>query len=139
MPQWGKNPADRVKALLGKLDSRRSSQERGASVSSKSKVLFHKFVEHLGKVFKNLPKPLEWRSFYNNDLPLLMDIYEEVRKISIQKALNRSQTRAPETLKEASSEEFQRVTFILEMVIFTMSALGIPAERIAGRGRSRPG
>ena len=38
----GKNPADRVKTLLGKLDSVRSSQERGSSVSSKSKVLFHK-------------------------------------------------------------------------------------------------
>ncbi len=43
----GKNPADRVKNLLGKLDSVRSSQERGSSVSSKSKVLFHKFMEQV--------------------------------------------------------------------------------------------
>ena len=30
----------------------RSSQEKGANVSSKSKVLFHKFVEQLERIFK---------------------------------------------------------------------------------------
>ena len=35
----GKNPADRVKTLLGKLDSVRSSQERGSSVFSLKKRL----------------------------------------------------------------------------------------------------
>ncbi len=59
---------------------------------------------------KNLPKPLEWRSFYNNDLPILMDIYEEVRKVSNQNHLNRAQTRALKKLKDVSPEEFQRVT-----------------------------
>jgi len=39
-----------------------------------------------------------------------MDISKEVQKISIQNGLNRSQTRALETLKTASVEEFQRVT-----------------------------
>jgi hypothetical protein len=42
---------------------------------------------------------VEWLSFLNNDLPLLMDISEEVQKVSIQEDLNRSQTRALETLK----------------------------------------
>ena len=84
----GKKPADRVKTLLGKLDSVRSSQERGSSVSSKSKVLFHKFMEQLERIFKNLPKPLEWRSFYNNDLPILMDICKEVQEVSIQYQLS---------------------------------------------------
>ena len=67
----GKNPADRVKTLLGKLDSVRSSQERGSEVSSPSKALFHKFVGSVEQIFKNLPKSLEWRSFYTHDLPLL--------------------------------------------------------------------
>ena len=35
----------------------------------------------LKKIFKNLPKPLEWRYFYNNDLPLLMDFCEEVQEV----------------------------------------------------------
>ena len=80
----GKKPADRVKTLLGKLDSVRRTQERGSSVSRQSKVLSHKFMGQVEKIFKNLPKPLEWRSFYNNDLPLLIDFCEEVQEISIQ-------------------------------------------------------
>ena len=105
----GGNPADRVKILLGKLDSVRSSQERGSEVSSESRVLFHKFMEQADQIFKNLPNHLEWRSFYNNDLPLLMDFCEEVRDVSIRHRLNRSQTRALAKLKDASEEEFQEI------------------------------
>jgi hypothetical protein len=75
----GPNPIDRVKVLLGKLDSVRSSQERGSEVSGLSKTLFHKFMEQGDGIFKSLPKPLEWRSFYNNDLNLLVDICMEVQ------------------------------------------------------------
>jgi GTP1/Obg family GTP-binding protein len=106
----GKNPADRVKTLLGKLDSVRASKERGSRVSTPSEQLFHKFVEQLKEIFKNLPKPLELRSFYNNGLPILMDINEEVREVSNQNHLNRAQTRALKKLKDVSPEEFQRVT-----------------------------
>ncbi len=49
-------------------------------------------------------------AFYLNDLPILMDICKEVREISIQDGLNRSQTRALETLKTVSQEEFQKAT-----------------------------
>ena len=184
----GKTPADRVKTLIGQLDSVRRSQVRGSEVSGHSKALSRKFAGQVEKIFKNLPNPLEWRSFYRHDLPILMDISEEVQKISIQDGLNRSQTRALETLKAASVEEFQRVTayrqessnpvvepdskdssqidlrdlsareikgiaekaakkesltelnrprvspsFRLEMVIFMMSRMGIPVERIAAR------
>jgi hypothetical protein len=66
-------------------------------------------MEQVEHIFKNLPKPLEWRSFYNNDLPLLMDFCEKVREISIRQHLNKSQTRALEKLKEASEEEFQKI------------------------------
>ena len=45
------------------------------------------------KIFKNLPKRLEWRSFFNNDLPLITDICEEIRKISVENQLNKSQTK----------------------------------------------
>jgi ParB/RepB/Spo0J family partition protein len=51
----GKNPACRVKTLMGKLDSVRASKDRGSTVSNHSKQLFHKFVEQLEKIFKNLP------------------------------------------------------------------------------------
>jgi len=67
----GKKPADRVKTLLGKLDSMRRNKERGYNVSEEIRHTSHKFMGRIEKIFKTLPKPLEWRSFYNNDLPLL--------------------------------------------------------------------
>ena len=38
---------------------------------------------------KHLPKSLEWRSFYNNDLPLLIDFCEEVRDAYLEHHLNK--------------------------------------------------
>ena len=111
----GKNPADRVKTLLGKLDSVRAGKERGSTVSNHSRQLFHKFVEQLEKFFKNLPKPMEWQYFYLRDLPVLLDINEEVREVSNQNHLNRAQTRALKKLRDVSPEEFQRVTAEVEV------------------------
>jgi len=80
----GANPADRVKTLLGKLDSMRRNKERGYNVSEEISHTSHKFMGRIEKIFKTLPKPLEWRSFYNNDLPLLVDFCEEVQEVSIE-------------------------------------------------------
>ncbi len=63
----GKNPTDRVKILLGKLDSVRRSKELGYEVATQARLTSHKFVGSVEKIFKNLPKPLEWRSFLNNE------------------------------------------------------------------------
>ena len=104
-----KTSVDRVKTLLAGLDSVRSSQERGSKVSTQPKALFHKFVEQVRQIFRNLPNPLEWRSFYNHDLPLLIDFCEEVQDASVEHHLNKSQTRALAKLKEASEEEFQKM------------------------------
>ena len=69
----------------------------------------NKFVGRVENVFANMPKHLEWLSFLNHDLPLLMDFCEEVQEVSIQHHLNKSQTRALAKLKETSEEEFQRI------------------------------
>ncbi len=82
----GKTPAERVKALLGKLDSVRRSKELGYEIAPQARLTSHKFVGSVEQIFKNLPKPLEWRSFLNNDLPLLVDICKEVQDISMQLA-----------------------------------------------------
>jgi len=95
--------------LLGKLDTVRRGKERGFNVTNDIKRTSGKFAGRVAKIFKRLPKPLEWQSFYRHDLPILIDFCEEVRKVSIQNDLNRSQIRALETLKEVSSEEFQKV------------------------------
>ena len=106
----GKTPADRVKTLLRKIDSVRRSRERGFNPAKETKRTSSRFAGRVEKIFNNLPKPLEWQSFYNNDLPLLMDFCEEVREASMQHRRNKSQTRALEKLRSASIREFQRVT-----------------------------
>jgi len=105
----GKNPADRVKTLLGKLDSVRRSKELGYEVGTQARLTSHKFVGSVEQIFKNLPKSLEWRSFYTHDLPLLVDICKEVQDISIQHNLNKSQTSALAKLNAVSEREFQRI------------------------------
>jgi len=106
----GKKPADRVKTLLGKLDSVRRSEGLGYEVASEAKLTSNKFIGSVQEIFKNLPKPVKWLSFYLNDLPLLMDFCKDIQDISIRHNLNKSQTRALAKLKEASDGEFQRVT-----------------------------
>ena len=78
----GKKPADRVKALLGKLHSITSSKNRGSQVSKEAEQLLNKFVQQVEKIFKNLPKSLDWLSFLNHDLPLVIDFYKEVPNFS---------------------------------------------------------
>ena len=72
----GDSAIPRVRNLLAKLDSVRSSRDRGSKVADESNMLFHKFMEQVENIFKNLPKSLKWRSFYENDLQILMDTYE---------------------------------------------------------------
>ena len=84
----GKKPADRVKTLLGKLHSISISKKRGSKASKNAELLFNKFVKQVEDIFKNLPKPMEWLLFLNNDLPLLIDFCEEVQEVSIQPQLS---------------------------------------------------
>ncbi len=96
--------------MLGKLKASRRGKERGYNPSRELRHTAHKFMRRVDQIFKNLPKPVKWLSFYLNDLPLLMDFCEDVQDISIKHNLNKSQTRALAKLKEASDGEFQRLT-----------------------------
>jgi len=87
----GKTPTERVKTSLGKLHSISISKKRGSKVSKNADLLFNKFIKQVERIFKNLPKPLEWRSFYNHDLTLLVDICKEVQEVSIQSQLSLTQ------------------------------------------------
>ena len=78
----------------------------GYKVSKEAESLLRKFAQQVEKIFINLPKPLEWRSFYRHDLPILMDICEKVQKVSIQNDLNKFQTKALAKLKKVSGGEF---------------------------------
>ena len=81
---------------------------RGSKVSKEAGSLLRKFAQQVEKIFINLPKSLEWRSFYRHDLPILMDIYEEVQKVPIQNDLNKFQTKTLAKLKSLSVNAFQR-------------------------------
>ncbi|MBW2544343.1 MAG: ParB/RepB/Spo0J family partition protein, partial [Deltaproteobacteria bacterium] len=56
----GKSSVDRVETLLSKLDGIRRSEQRGSEISDNAVNLSHKFAGQVEKIFKNLPKPLEW-------------------------------------------------------------------------------
>jgi len=93
MPEYltvGKTPLERVVKLLSKLHSIRVSQDRGSMISKAANDLFHKFMEQVELIFKNLPKPLKWRSFLMNDLILLIDIPLKVQKASVKHDLNKA-------------------------------------------------
>jgi len=63
----GKTPAGRVKTLLDKLDSARRGKDRGYEISDQASMTSHKFMGRVEQMFRNLPKPIEWRSFYNKE------------------------------------------------------------------------
>jgi hypothetical protein len=89
-----------VKELLGKLDSMRRNKERGYRANEEIRHTSHKFMGRVEKIFNNLPKSLEWQSFYNNDIPLLIDFCKEVQEASVQHQQNKPQTMALESIKD---------------------------------------
>ncbi|MEE8398792.1 MAG: ParB N-terminal domain-containing protein, partial [Desulfobacterales bacterium] len=103
----GDNSVVRVKTLLGKLHSVTNSKDRGSQISHEGELLLNRFIQQLEKIFEKLPKPLEWQSFYNNDLNLLVQAPQEVRDASVQHELNKSQTRALEKLHSVSEDQFR--------------------------------
>ena len=88
----GATPVDRVTTLLAKLHSTAISRNRGSQVSKERELLFSRFAKQVQKIFNNIPKPLEWISFYTNDLKLLVQADQEVRRASIKNKLTKSQT-----------------------------------------------
>ena len=75
----GDNSVVRVKTLLGKLHSVANSKDRGSQISQEGELLLNRSIQQLEEIFEKLPKLLEWRSFYNNDLNLLVQAPQEVR------------------------------------------------------------
>jgi len=105
----GKTPLDRVKTVLRKIDSAKRGTERGFISKDVTKETSNKFVRRIEKIFKSLPNPLDWQSFFKHDLPLLMDFCQEIRDLSDQHHLNKSQTRALAKLKATSEEAFENI------------------------------
>jgi len=88
--EMGNDPVSRVNTLLGKLNSVFNNQNKQSTISESRLQRVHKFMNPVKKIFKNLPKRLEWKSFYVNDLPNNMEICEGIRQISLENQLNKS-------------------------------------------------
>jgi len=87
----GKTPLERVHKLLTKLDSIRVSKNMGSLISKATDGRFHKYVEPVESIFKNIPKQLKWQSFLVHDLLFLTDIPSKVQKASVKHELNKAQ------------------------------------------------
>ena len=76
----GAEPVDRVRTLLSRLDSIRRGGDRGYEATEHVQMTSYRFVGRVEKIFRNLPKPLKWQSFYAHDLNLLVDTVPEVKR-----------------------------------------------------------
>ena len=88
---------------------KQNSLDRKSKVSEKSQLLLHKFMQQLEKIFKKLPNCLEWKSFYVNCFPLVRGICKDIRKISFENQLNKSQIKAISEVKKTSNEAYQHI------------------------------
>jgi hypothetical protein len=85
----GEIPEGRVKGLLGRLET----ANRHDKVSNEAEKFAHKFMGKTETIFDSLPKPVTWRSFYNNDLGILK-IPQDILDWAIAAKLNKEQTKA---------------------------------------------
>ena len=78
---YGNASTHRVRFALMKLDSDRRNG---------TDVFTNKFIGKVQTIFASLPKPKEWQSLLNNDLPLLTSIDEDVQATAVDAKLNKS-------------------------------------------------
>lgn len=95
---FGNCSVHRVRFVLMKLDSDRRNG---------TDVFTNKFVGKVQSIFASLPKPKEWQSLLNHDLPLLTSVDEDVQQAAVDAKLNKSQTKALQKLKEAAPSAFK--------------------------------
>ena len=106
------DPVNRVNTLLGKLNSVVNNQNKQSTIFESRLQQVHKFMNPMKKIFKNHPKRLEWKCFYVNDLPIIMEICEDIRQISLENQLNKSQVKAISEVKKISAKAFQDIVNI---------------------------
>lgn len=102
-------PVERVKCLLGRLYAVHVNRERGSKVSDEGEHLVYKFVNRVVGIFDGLPRPVEWRSFYVHDLPLVTSLDKAVMEWAIEKKLNKSQAKALNEVCKASPAKFAEI------------------------------
>ena len=69
----------------------------------------HTFMGQVESLFGQLPKRLEWRSFLENDLPLLTKLDADVQAVAIMEKLNEDQMKVLGELRQHAPEKFHEV------------------------------
>lgn len=128
-----KTPTERVKWLLGRLDTVDSTTRQGITVRASALDYFNKFVEVVAPVFDNLPRPTDWRSFYRHDIPLVTDLDPAVREWAIENKLNKSQAKALNEVKAASPARFEEITTQGVKVMVDAAPVVMPVPELSAR------
>lgn len=127
----GSCAGDRAKALLGKLCA-----VNYESASEDARQFFNKFIKKTDDVFAGLPKPIEWRSFYNNDLGITT-IPESIKQWAAANKLNKSQTKELAKLAKASPVVFEElVSHADDDGVITLNSEGgesVPLSEVSAR------
>jgi hypothetical protein len=83
-----------------------NNQNKQSTIFESRLQQVHKFMNPVKKTFKNLPKRLEWNRFYVNDLPIIMEICEDIRQIFLENQLDKSKTKVISEVKKTSAKAF---------------------------------
>lgn len=97
----GKDAVTRVAWLLTKLDS---------DYKHHTDYFGHRFMSQVEAAFKQLPKPITWRSYYVNDLPCVTKLSKEVKRLAAEMKLNKSQAKALQQVQDEAPEIFEKIT-----------------------------
>lgn len=103
-------PEERVRELLGALQAVDTNGTAGRSVSRRASELTHKFMCNVEGIFAGLPRPMGWKSFYVNDLPLVTRLDDDVRNVAICNKLSKSQAKALNEVKRVDPTAYRRLT-----------------------------
>jgi len=130
------DPKTRVAKLLGRLHTRKINDDE--KLTDSAKAFSNKFITKVERVFANLPKPMDWHSFYQNDLPLAIKLAPEVRSWAIKSKLNKSQTKALDKLPDKAKEQVKEREDG-ELVVSTLMDGDVPLAEMSAREISRHG
>ncbi len=107
--EFGEDEVERVKKVLSILDNVRRSKELGYKPKPEAERTSHKFMGSVERAFSKLSRPTDWRSFFNNDLPLITQIDPEVREVAVESKLSKAQARELDKVKKEAPRAYEEI------------------------------
>lgn len=107
--EFGEDEVERVKKVLSILDNVRRSKELGYKPKPEAERTSHKFMGSVERAFSKLSRPTDWRSFFNNDLPLITQIDPEVKEVAVESKLSKAQARELDKVKKEAPKAYEEI------------------------------